>query len=119
VGKGYQDLAVWQKSIELVVAAYRLTARFPAREQYGLTDQIRRAATSVPANLAEGQARGYARDFRRFIMTAAGSLAELETHLIVAQRLEYSTTEEIGRLLEQASEVGRMMNGLLRSLNVK
>jgi four helix bundle protein len=116
MGKGYRDLAVWQKGVELTVAAYRLTAQFPARERYGLTDQIRRAATSIPANLAEGQARGYAKDFRRFVSTAAGSLAELETHLIVAQRLAYHTPERIECLLEQASEVGRMMSGLLRSL---
>ena len=84
---GYQDLEVWQRSINLAGMTYRLSARFPREERFDLTRQIRRSATSVPANIAEGAARHGTKEFLQFLGIASGSLAETETHLVLAQRL--------------------------------
>ena len=87
MGQHFKDLVVWQKAMEMVAEVYRLTDSFPKREVYGLTDQIRRAAVSVPSNIAEGQAHHNNREFVHFLRHSLGSLAELETHLNIAERL--------------------------------
>jgi len=114
--KSYRDLQVWKKSIELAEMVYRTSSLFPAEEKFGLTSQIRRAAVSVAANIAEGAERSGTREFLQFLGIASGSLAETETYLILAQRLGLVSEQDASRLLEQAATVGRMLNGLKRSL---
>src|SRR5437868_11266056 len=114
--KSYRDLLVWQKAIDLVVDAYRATAPFPKSETYGLTSQIRRAATSIPANIAEGYGRGSRKEYVQFLTFAQGSLKELETHFIVAEKLSYLTAVQMNRLLSQTDELGRMLGSLIRKL---
>jgi four helix bundle protein len=111
-----QELIAWQKSMDLVVGVYRITKSFPASELYGLTSQLRRAAVSVPSNIAEGQGRGTPTEFVRFLRIAHGSLREVETQLLIAQRLEYLKEADLMPLLDLAAETGRLMNGLLNSL---
>lgn len=116
MGQSYRDLEVWQKAIDLVVAIYRTTTLFPQEERYGIVSQLRRAAVSLPSNIAEGQGRKSSGEFRRFLYTALGSLMELETQLIIADRLGYlrdGTSEDFQR---RTGELGRMLNGLIRSL---
>lgn len=110
----YKNLIVWQKAIAVVTEIYRVTQAFPRHELYGLTSQIRRSAISVPSNIAEGQARLSPSQFRHFLGIARGSLAELETQLIIAENLGYLS--ETGQLLDQLGEVGRMLSGLLASI---
>lgn len=98
---------------------YRLSARFPAQEKFGLTSQIRRSAVSVAANIAEGAERERTREFLQFLGIAGGSLAETETFLILADRLKLITEQDLSPVLEQAATVGRMLNGLKRSLRSK
>ncbi len=112
----YRDLVAWQKSMAVAKRVYELTRGFPREEVYGMTSQIRRAAVSVPANIAEGHARQTRGEFRQFVGIARGSLAELETMLLLAKDLEYSDAYAIDLLLEACLEVGRLLNGLLRSL---
>ena len=117
--KSYRDLEVWKKSIELAEMVYRISAQFPPEEKFGLTSQVRRAAVSVPANIAEGAERHGTGEFLQFLGIASGSLAETETFLILAQRLGLTTSEQTKPLMSRASEVGRMLNGLKRSLRSK
>jgi four helix bundle protein len=117
--KSYRELEVWRKSIELAERVYRLSARFPAEERYGLTSQVRRAAASVAANIAEGAEREGTKEFLQFLGIAGGSLAEMETFLILAARLGLVPEAEIHPAMEQAGAVGRMLNGLKRSLRSK
>lgn len=119
VVQSYRDLIAWQKAIELADAVYRATSRFPAQEVYGLTSQIRRSAVSVPSNIAEGQAKLTSGEFMAFLSHARGSLAELETQLILAGRLGYMNGAIAGDLECKAAEVGRLMNGLIASLRAK
>jgi four helix bundle protein len=114
--KSHRDLIAWQKAMDLVVLVYEATAVFPKHELYGLTSQIRRAATSIPANIAEGQGRRSKSEFGQFLGNARGSLLELDTHLEVALRLKYLTAAQHERVQGQVVEVGRIINGLLRSL---
>jgi four helix bundle protein len=114
--KSYRELLVWQKGIDLVVIAYKATAGFPKSETYGLISQIRRAATSIPANIAEGYGRGTRKEYLQFVMVAQGSLKELETHFIVSEKLSYLTASQAARLLTQTDELGRMMGSLIRKL---
>ncbi len=114
--KSYQDLEVWKKSIELAKKVYQLSARFPSEEKFGMTSQVRRAATSVAANIAEGAERHGTGEFLQFLGMASGSLAETETFLILAQELGMVTPEQTKPLLLEAKTVGRMLNGLKRSL---
>lgn len=111
-------MLVWQKAIELVVLIYQLTKTFPKEELYGLTSQIRRAAVSVPANLAEGQGRRLRGEFQQFVGNARGSLLELDTHLELALRLQYLSKENHRVAQERLWQVGRLLNGLLRSLKL-
>jgi four helix bundle protein len=112
----YRDLLAWQKSIELVAAVYRDTQAFPSQETYGLISQMRRAAISVPSNIAEGHARTSTGEFRQFLGHALGSLMELETQLVISGRLGYIDATKSRDLLERSAEIGRLVNGLLRSL---
>ncbi|HXT62429.1 MAG TPA: four helix bundle protein [Pyrinomonadaceae bacterium] len=117
--KSYRELLVWQKAIELTVLVYRLTEVFPKREVYGLAAQLRRAAVSIPSNIAEGYGRGSRKEYLQFLSIAQGSLKELETQIILAQRLTYSTQSQAERILSEAETVGKMLGGLIRSLKAK
>lgn len=115
----YRDLKVWQKAIELVTEIYQHTSAFPKAEMYGITSQIRRSAISIASNIAEGAARESTRDFLRFISIADGSLAELETQLIIAKNLEFLTNDVLLSLEGKTNEIGKMLNGLQKSLQIK
>lgn len=115
----YGDLIVWQKAMELVTKIYHVTREFPKDELFGLVNQIRRAAVSIPSNIAEGQGRLSAKEFRQFLGNARGSLAELETQIKIACNLQYLAESDVQILLESASEVGRLLNGLITSCNKK
>lgn len=114
--KSYKDLIVWQKGIELVEAVYRLTKMFPKEEIYGLTSQLRRAAVSVPSNIAEGQARSSTAEFVNFLSIARGSLSEVETQLIIAHRLEYLDTAQLNEVLSIHDEVSKILPALMEKL---
>lgn len=116
--RSHRDLIVWQKGMELVVAVYGISKNFPKEETYGLTSQLRRAAVSIPANIAEGQGRRLPREFAQFLAHARGSLLELDTLLELAQRLGYIKESEYFKIKERVNEVGRILNGLLRSITV-
>ncbi|QDU45262.1 hypothetical protein Mal52_37540 [Symmachiella dynata] len=105
--------------MDIVEAVYRATSTFPADERFGLTQQLRRAVVSVPSNIAERQGRKSTNEFIHFLSIAKGSLCEVETQLIIAQRLGYLQNELLDQLLTQSDEVGRIMNGLTRSLAKK
>ncbi len=114
--KSYRDLEVWKKSIDWVELIYNVSNRFPRDEKFGLTSQIRRAAVSVPANIAEGAARTGTGEFLQFLSVASGSLAEVETFLILAERLGYLPEADRQVLETKADEISRMLGGLKRSL---
>ena len=114
--RSYRDLIVWQKGMDLTVEVYKLARQFPSSERYRLVDQLTRAAASVAANIAEGHERTTRRDYANFVSMARGSLAETETFLILAQRLEYATAEQVRSAIDLASEVGRMLSALRGSL---
>jgi len=114
--KSYQELIAWKKSMDLAEQVYRVTRIFPKEELYGLTSQVRRAAVSVPSNIAEGQSRRSTSDFLRFLAIARGSLAELETQLLLATRVGYLGEPDLQAALALATEVGRLTAGLMRSL---
>src|SRR5258706_7569758 len=116
MGRSYKDLVAWQKSMDLVTATYRATAAFPKEELFGLTSQLRRAAVSIPSNIAEGQGRLSEKEFRHFLGQARGSLREVETQLQISQNLGYTQPAQINDLLRACGEVGRILNGLLASI---
>ena len=113
--QNYRDLIVWQKAMDLVELVYRTSRCFPKDELYALTNQIRRAAVSIPSNIAEGQGRGGDPELLRFLRIAHGSLRELETQILIAQRLGYISVTDSAKSTEMAAEVGRLLNGLIRS----
>lgn len=114
--QSYKDLNVWQKGIELAKLIYTLTARFPSEEKFGLVSQMRRAAVSIPSNIAEGQARHTTGEFIQFISHAEGSVAELNTQLILAIELGFSSSEPAEPAGELIEHLRRMLNGLRRKL---
>ena len=114
--QSYKDLTVWQKGIELAKLIYMLTARFPAEEKFGLISQMRRAAVSIPSNIAEGQARHTTGEFIQFISHAEGSVAELNTQLILAVEIGFSASETAAPAAELMEPLRRMLNGLRRKL---
>jgi len=114
--KSYKDLIVWQKSMDLVAMVYRVTKTFPKEELYGLTNQLRRAAVSIPSNIAEGQARNSNAEFRNFLSFARGSLAEVETQLLIAERLNYIESGKLDELMNIQAEVNKMTNALMNKL---
>ena len=117
--RGYQDLKVWQLGIEISLTIYQVTDGFPPRELYGLSSQLRRAAVSVSSNIAEGHSRGATRDLIRFLAIARGSVAELETQLIISNRLGYLRREQFEKLMSMLDEESRMLAGLRKSLQAK
>jgi four helix bundle protein len=117
MGTRYSDLIAWQKSMALVTEIYLVTRTFPKEEQFGLVSQLRRAAVSVPSNIAEGQARYFPREFLLFLSHARGSLVEVETQLMIASNLSYIPAEKLTSLLEKTSEISRLINALRRSID--
>ncbi len=114
--KSFRDLIVWQKSMDLAVQVYEATAKFPREEVFGLTSQMRRAGVSTPSNIAEGQARNSTGEFKHFLGIALGSLAELETQVELSKRLQFLSKAQSEALTGSCSEIGKMINGLQRSL---
>lgn len=112
----YKDLLVWQKGIDLVKLIYKTTQSFPSDERFGLISQMRRAAVSVPSNLAEGQARKSTAEFIQFVSQSEGSLAELDTQLIIAIELGYCARNDANQTFELIGELRRMLNSLRRKL---
>jgi four helix bundle protein len=117
--RSYRDLLVWQKALDLAVLIYHLSEKFPKSEIYGLTSQLRRAAVSVPSNIAEGYGRGSRKEYLQFLSIAQGSLKELETQVILAQRLDYVKEEDGEAVLSVSETVGKMLGGLMRSLRTR
>ncbi len=115
--KDFRDLFAWQKSMELVETIYRVTEDFPSKEMFGLTNQLRRAAVSIPSNVAEGQGRNTTADFLRFLSISRGSLQEVQTQYELARRLGYIGEETKIELAILSDEVAKLINGLCRSLN--
>ena len=115
--KNYTDLIAWQKAMDLVEMVYKMTYQFPTDEKFGLISQIRRAAVSVPSNIAEGQGRWSDAEFHRFLAIAHGSLREIETQAMIAKRLSYIAPPQLDSFLNLSTEVGRLINGLANSLN--
>jgi four helix bundle protein len=113
----YKELHVWQKSIELVKQIYEFTGSFPKEELYALTDQIKRSAVSIPANIAEGSGRNTSKEFVHFLYISLGSACELETHLIIAREIGYIQSIEIHQ--KAINEIQRMLNGLINSIKTK
>jgi len=116
MSSSYRDLRVWRQAMDLAMQVYRLTEAFPKHELYGLTGQIRRAAISIPSNIAEGKGRRTDRDFSSFLFRARGSLLELETQVLLARRLEYVQEQDAGALLKSTAAVGSALTGLINSL---
>lgn len=114
--KNYQELIAWQKAMDLVEEVYTASKSFPREEIYGLTSQLRRAAVSIPSNVAEGQGRRTTPDFLRHLSIAYGSLREVETQILIATRLRYLAAEKCQDVMKIAGEVGRLLNGLMASL---
>jgi four helix bundle protein len=114
--KSYRDLEVWKKSMRLAKRIYQITQRFPSEERFGLTNQLRRAAVSVPSNLAEGHARFGPGEFSRFLSITMGSVAELETQIVMSNDLGYINSEITQELMNELDAVGRMLRGLAKSI---
>lgn len=117
--QSYTQLIAWQKAIDLVVAVYKISDAFPQTERYGLYSQIRKAAVSVPSNIAEGQARLTTGEFKQFLGTARGSVVEVQTQLLIAERLGFIAKNDSEQVMKSAVEVQSIINGLLRSLQKK
>ena len=112
----YKELIVWQKSMDLVTKIYRITRKLPKEEIYGLTNQLRRSAVSIPSNIAEGNARFSTKEYLRFLSVARGSQAEVETQLLLCVRLNYLTQEDIDEELLLLNEIERMLNSMITKL---
>ena len=117
--RDYKELDVWRKSVLLTTELYKLTSGFPDTERFGLTSQIRRAATSVAANIAEGWGRGSRKEFIQFLTIARGSLTELETHLIIASNLHMLTPEQFASVSKSIQDIGKMLNRLIAVLRAR
>jgi four helix bundle protein len=117
--KSYRDLRVWQEAVNLAALCYALTKRFPKDELFGLTSQIRRAAASVPANIAEGHGREAPGNFVQFLRVAQGSLKEVETHLLLCERVGITKQTTIAPLLMKCEETGKMLRALIRAMQDK
>ena len=114
--KNFKELEIWQKGMDLAVQVYQLTKAFPAEERYGLGSQIQRAATSIPANIAEGWGRGSTKEYVHFLRIARAALMELETHLILARRLGYIQEDQLSTLQQEVETLGKRINSLIQSL---
>ena len=112
----YQDLIVWQKAMDLVERTYRLVRRLPSEESYALSDQMRRAAVSIPSNIAEGYSRLASKDYARFLNIARGSVYELQTQLLICKRLDYLTEDSVKEVIQLSYEVGKMLYSIIVKL---
>lgn len=115
----HQNLEAWIKSLELVTDIYKTTERFPREERFGLTSQIRRAAVSIPANIAEGAGRHSKKEFAHFLSNSQGSASELETELVIANRLGYLDETTFSSLLAKLERIGRLVTGLRRHVSLE
>ena len=115
----YEDLVVWQKAVDLAVEVYKIAKLLPNEERYVLSDQMRRAAVSIPSNIAEGHERNTTKDFIKHLHIAKGSKGELETQLLICIRLQYLTQSQIEVAQSLISEIGKMLNALIHSLSAK
>jgi four helix bundle protein len=115
----HKDLNVWKKSMNLVVLTYKITSQFPKEELFGLASQMRRAAVSIPSNIAEGHGRNSAKDLVRFLYFALGSASELETQVLISQNLGFITDDAFSQISELNTEVIKMMGSLIRSKNIE
>ncbi len=115
--RDYKKMTVWQKSYALGIEVYTTTKTFPKEESYGLTSQLRRAAISVPSNIAEGSRRSTEKDFRSFLFTAFGSGAELEVQILFAKDLGYISEKEAARILTELEEIMKMLNSFIQTLS--
>ncbi|NKC23104.1 four helix bundle protein [Ochrobactrum oryzae] len=113
----YRDLLVWQQAMEMVTSIYKVTDCWPKEEIYGLTSQVRRAAVSVPANIAEGFGRENRGSYQQFLRIAQGSLKEMETHLLIAERLGFMQSETINSMLVKSESIGKLLRLLIRKLS--
>ena len=116
-GPGYRDLVAWRRAIELAANLYAVSAKWPREEMFGLTNQVRRAANSVAANIAEGRGRATNKDFARHCSIAYGSLCEVESHLYLAKRLGYLDEPTLQKLIAETTNVAKPLHGLLNRLN--
>lgn len=116
--KTHHDLDVWQRSITYVTQIYHITNKFPASELYGLTNQVRRAAVSIPSNISEGAARNTTKDFNHFLAITLGSIAELETQLMISKNLEFLSSNDFDSLLDELIIIRKMTIGLKKSLKL-
>jgi four helix bundle protein len=117
--RSFKELLVWQKGYELCLVVYKTTRAFPSDERFGLTSQLRRAAMSIPCNIAEGYERHSTKDYIRFLRMACGSVGEVETQLMLCRDLGYGDAPTLGDLLERTAELERMLKALIRSLQRK
>ncbi|NJM52876.1 MAG: four helix bundle protein [Blastocatellia bacterium] len=117
--QSYRDLIVWQKAIDYVEICYRISENFPAKEVYGLTSQLRRAAVSIPSNIAEGYGRETRGEYIHFLGIAKGSLKESETQIMIAERLNFISNQDAQKALIQAETVGKLLYALIKSLKQK
>lgn len=113
----YEDLTVWQKSLDLVVETYCLIRLLPAVEEYALSNQMRREVVSIPSNIAEGYQRPHTKDYIRFLAVSRGSNAELQTQLIICTRLNYLSCEQVSKAMEISKEIGKMLNSMISGLS--
>lgn len=116
MSSSFRDLRVWQDAMKLSVETYRITAEFPKHEVYSLAQQMRRAAVSVPSNIAEGKGRNTNREFAQFLFHARGLLLELETQIMIAQELQYISVQQGLMLQDRAAKVGRSLTGLINAV---
>lgn len=114
--KNYHELQVWKKSHNFCIVIYRITNSFPSSEQFGLTNQLRRAAVSVPSNIVEGFERGSNKEFKQFLIVARGSVGELQAQIEIARDLEYISVDNFAKLHENLIEIHKMINGLIKAI---
>ena len=115
----HEKLSLWKRAVEFVVKLYKVTSHFPTEEKFGLTSQIRRAAVSVPANIAEGAGRQSNKEFLHFLSNAQGSASELSTELVIANQLGYLTAKEYSEVMSELDDIGRMIFGLTKTVKTK
>ena len=115
----FKDLRVWQESMKFAVDVYRTTTQFPRHELYGLSNQLRQAAVSIPSNIAEGKGHRSDREFGHFLFHARGSLLEVQTQVMIAKELQYMSGEDAKRILASSDAIGRSLNSLINSLREK
>jgi four helix bundle protein len=114
--RNFKDLKIWQRGVELVKLIYQITSNFPSVEKYGIVSQMRRAVLSVPSNIAEGFMRRHNKKYKQFLYIALGSLAELETQIIISKELDFTTTERCTPVLDSIDELNKMTTGLIKCL---